>query len=345
MLATEALTLEEHYRPVFSGLENVVWFDNGAYWKACCPAHQDKVPSLSLRICSNGNLVVKCHAGCSFDRIVQALKLEAKDFFPPSERYSTRMNIVCHYDYTYEDGKLAYQTVRLNPKDFRQRRPDPDKPKEWLWNLNGMRLVPYALPALLSAYPERAISVCEGEKDADALRRIGLIATTNVCGAGKWREEYNRYFYRRKVVLFGDNDEGGRQHVRQVETHLSQVVSSLRIVELPGLPEKGDLSFWLGQFPVSTPQNQKLKELHQLVKAAPERLAVKVPAYLSQLVQLTVGDGLAAVRKEYVEVERLAFGLMDLPDAATSHSFVDQLERLSLTSRFFSTHIKVEEPK
>lgn len=55
---------------------------SGCGWVAKCPAHDDKSPSLSVSLASDGKVLVKCFAGCSFDSIVAALRLRACDLFP-----------------------------------------------------------------------------------------------------------------------------------------------------------------------------------------------------------------------------------------------------------------------
>lgn len=53
-------------------------------WVACCPAHADKRPSLSVREMDDGRILVHCFsAGCSVHEIVQAVGLELSDLFPP----------------------------------------------------------------------------------------------------------------------------------------------------------------------------------------------------------------------------------------------------------------------
>lgn len=54
-------------------------------WKACCPAHDDRNPSLSIRETLDGTLLVKCWAGCSAKEIVAAIGLELRDLFPNSK--------------------------------------------------------------------------------------------------------------------------------------------------------------------------------------------------------------------------------------------------------------------
>lgn len=146
------------------------------------------------------------------------------------------------YNYHDENGILLYQSVRYNPKDFRARRPNPEG--GWIYNLEGTRRVPYRLHELLKSAP-RGVFVVEGEKDADALWNLGLVATTNVGGAGKWLPEYSEHLAGRDVVILPDNDEPGRRHAQQVFTSLKGVAKSVRTLALPGLPPKGDVSDWI----------------------------------------------------------------------------------------------------
>lgn len=147
------------------------------------------------------------------------------------------------YSYQDEHGRLAYQTVRYEPKDFNQRRPDGKG--GWLWNMRGVSsYFPYRLPDLLRN-PDALVFIAEGEKDADNLARNGFVATTNVGGAGKWREEYNHYFKGRHVVILPHNDKAGRDHAQKVFEALAGIAASVRMIELPGLPDKGDVSDWI----------------------------------------------------------------------------------------------------
>jgi len=87
----------------------------------------------------------------------------------------------------------------------------------------------------------------EGERDADNLARLGVAATTNPGGAGKWRPEYSEPLRDRDVVILPDNDEPGRKHAQQVEQRLKGIAASVRSVRIPGLPEKGDVSDYLAE--------------------------------------------------------------------------------------------------
>jgi Protein of unknown function (DUF3631) len=110
--------------------------------------------------------------------------------------------------------------------------------------------IPYRLPELLAAPLAAPVYICEGEKDVDNLSKIGFTATCNSEGADpgtgkKWAPELSTYFTDRNVYILPDNDELGRKHAQFVARSLAPVAASVRVVKLPGLPNKGDVSDWL----------------------------------------------------------------------------------------------------
>lgn len=154
--------------------------------------------------------------------------------------------IVATYDYVDESGQLIFQTVRYDPKEFRQRRPDPGSRDGWAWSVKGVRQVPYGLPALLQAVRTGApVFIVEGEKDVEALAREGVTATCNAMGAGKWPEELVSHFAGADVVILPDNDDAGRHHAAIVGAALLGKAKRIRTLDLPDLPPKGDVSDWL----------------------------------------------------------------------------------------------------
>jgi hypothetical protein len=198
----------------------------GLSWSACCPAHADERPSLSVNIGESGNLVITCHSpshGCTPAAIMKSVGLTMGQLFltdkPGFERkgYTRRPKPDNVYQYQYEDGRLAYETCRYNnPKDFSQRRPNPkwrpggDAPR-YLWNLEGVRFVLYRLPKLLAeldAKPDRWVTLVEGEKCSDTLEALGILATTHALGADHWRREYatDGPLKGKRVAIFYDLD-------------------------------------------------------------------------------------------------------------------------------------------
>jgi len=102
---------------VLDALKNVTHC--GAGWKARCPAHEDQNPSLSITE-KDGKILLHCHAGCSNKNVLAAIGLKMSDLSA-----NCQPKISATYDYTDESGKLLFQTIRYEPKDFRQRHPDP----------------------------------------------------------------------------------------------------------------------------------------------------------------------------------------------------------------------------
>jgi len=208
---------------------------------ALCPGHDDKANSLSVKQGDKG-IILKCHAGCSTENICAAMELRVSDLFDAPLEKKTRSRIVATYDYVDQDGALIYQVVRKEPKTFLQRQPDPAKPGDWIWNLKGVERVLYNLPAVMAAIAEnKKIFLCEGEKDVESLRALGLTATTNAGGAAKWQKSYNAVLNQATVIILPDNDLAGREHARTVYRELKDSV----ILQLPGLKEKGDVSDWI----------------------------------------------------------------------------------------------------
>ena len=136
-----------------------------------------------------------------------------------------------------EDGKRQ--------KTFRQRRPNLHRPGEWLWNVDGVRIVPYRLPELTEAIGNgHTVFIVEGERKADLLVQWGVPATCNSGGAEKWNGTHAAFLRDADVVILSDNDNAGRSHAQAVAKSLKDVASRIRIVELPDLPEKGDIVDW-----------------------------------------------------------------------------------------------------
>jgi 5S rRNA maturation endonuclease (ribonuclease M5) len=201
---------------------------NGSGWQACCPAHDDRTPSLSIAEGDNGCVLLRCHAGCTTEAIVSELGLTMSDLF--AENGSSQREIVDTYDYLDEAGALLFQAVRFTPKDFRQRR--PTGAGGWTWSLGDTRRVLYRLPKVVEAVKVgKPVYVVEGEKDVAALERAGAVATCNPMGAGKWRDEYAEALRGARVIVVADRDEPGREHAAQVARSVQQTAADVKVVE------------------------------------------------------------------------------------------------------------------
>ena len=215
----------------------------GGSWMARCPAHDDRHASLGVSRGADGRVLLHCHAGCRTLDICHAMGIALSALFAPGGNGDNHGRIVAEYDYRDAEGNLLFQTVRFEPKDFRQRRPDGNG--GWIWKLGRTARVLYRLPEVATAEDSKWVFVVEGEKDADALAAMGLIATTNPMGAGKWHKlSDDSALHGRRVAIVPDRDEAGRRHAQTVARALQNRASDIRIVELPG--DGKDVSDWIG---------------------------------------------------------------------------------------------------
>jgi DNA primase/hydrogenase maturation factor len=161
--------------------------------------------------------------------------------------------VVATYDYTDERGEVLYKINRYEPgrdgksKSFGQFSPDGNG--GWKPGLNGQARPPYKLPDVVSHMAKGDgfwVFIVEGEKCVEALADLGIVATCNSQGAGQFTAEHADWFKGAYgVAVLPDNDARGQAHAVTVATLTSGVADHVRIVELPGLPDKGDVADWI----------------------------------------------------------------------------------------------------
>lgn len=221
-------------------------------WRGPCPVHQGKRDSFSVNA-ETGFAV--CHSECGgrgWDLISLEMELSALDFPKAKEAVFRAVgrpdvawedrDVEAAYDYRDEHGELRYQVVRRFGKKFQQRRPSGQG--GWTWGLAGTAPLPFNLPKIQKA---QLVAVVEGERDATNLTRLGMPATCNSGGAGNFKPDLARYFAGKDVAILPDNDEPGRKHAAMVARLLHPVAHSVKIVEIPELPLKGDVSDFIAK--------------------------------------------------------------------------------------------------
>ena len=156
-------------------------------------------------------------------------------------------NPVTWWDYHDAAGASVLRVVRFEPagadKTFRQCRPDGDR---WIWKLNGLKAPLYHLPELLAAASDSTVYITEGEKHADLIWAWGFLATTNAGGAKKFRPDHARALAAFDCVVLPDNDAAGSEHEAVVTREMRAAgCTSIRVLNLPDLPPKGDIIDWV----------------------------------------------------------------------------------------------------
>ena len=218
---------------------------------------------------------------------------------------------IAKYVYRDERGQPSLRVDRTAAKEFYQH--------HWtgeLWASGAPKgpKVPYRLPELIAAAITVPVYVCEGERDCDNLAKLGFVATCNSGGAdngsgGKWTQALNQYFKDRHVCILVDNDHAGRVHAQHVARNLDLIAASVRVVELPGLPPKGDASDWLKNDPTGAQLVRECKAAPLWEPGASTSIAASDDELIAELAALPRLD-FAKRRKE--AAEQIGVGVTEL---------------------------------
>src|SRR5262249_21280344 len=172
--------------------------------------------------------------GVDFVHAVETLTGEGPPKSNGKDTEQVKKIVAAEYEYHRADGVLAFVVERIEyqkpvrKNSFRQKRPNPDHPGEWIYNVKGVPPLIYRLRETSEAITNgRTVFVVEGEKCANDLWKLDIPATTNPGGAGKWRPELSKYLAGADVVLIPDNDDAGHKHMQEVGASLSGIASRI----------------------------------------------------------------------------------------------------------------------
>lgn len=147
--------------------------------------------------------------------------------------------VVCHYEYQDRDSEPYLRVTRLSDKSFRQSHWDLDS---WVKNKPSGPVIPYRLPEIL-ARPSDTLHLVEGEKSADYLAGLGLLASTAPGGGTAFPIDpaFGVWFDGQRVIAYPDNDATGRKWAERVV----QSIPHAEIVWLPDQPIKAGADDWI----------------------------------------------------------------------------------------------------
>ena len=248
--------------------------ESSGQFKGTCPAHDDHKASLSLKLEDN-QILLNCFAGCDFNNVCEKLGVDPKELFadpyqddPPPRKSET----VAEYVYTNPDGSPRFVVIRKEDKRFLQARINRKGSREY--SMKDVKRIPYRLPQLIKAIENgKTLLLVEGEKDVETAEKLGFIATTFPQGAGKSEvtDQCIEWLKDAEVVLIPDNDESGQSHMQMIGKKLLPVARSIRLLQLPDLGEKEDLSDWVQKGGTS-------EDLKKLVDESPAFIPSGSPA-------------------------------------------------------------------
>ena len=226
----------------------------GDGWTACCPAHEDKNPSLSLTD-KGDRVLVRCHAGCTQDEVIEALRARGlwherrngSDSVPVPDPTRGNGNGIakgelCRYPYYRPDGALhvdvcMYRDSVTGKKVGRNpwREPKGVKGPHPMFRVRE-----------LAERPGDPVLVVEGERTVEVAEDLFPdYAVITSCGGGKQEGQTDwTPLAGRDVVIWPDNDPTGADYAKNVASLAREAgAADVRIVKLPdGLPEKWDLA-------------------------------------------------------------------------------------------------------
>jgi len=227
-----------HIEEVINKFEGAKLIGEKSY-QCHCPAHADTKASLTITEEDN-KILMYCHAGCDTKKILAAVGLSEKDLFNNETKKPT---VVAEYIYRNVDSTPNFKVLRYEPKNFVQAQ---YKNGSWVFKMTGVNYVPYNLPNVVKA---DEVYFVEGEKDADNLNKLGLVATTTAGGAASFKKKadtYKQYFKDKTVYIIPDNDKPGYKYAEDIRNALIETAKSIKILKLSSkidnFQQKGDIS-------------------------------------------------------------------------------------------------------
>lgn len=214
---------------------------SGEGWSALCPAHDDHDPSLSIADGTNGHPVVFCHAKCSQDAVIDALRdrglwhEQQLDEIPLV--HSKLGPYSSFWDYRDASGLQVLRACRWEREGGKEFRPLTFQGGRWEWKQFDAARPLYRLPALLAQNSKRVL-VVEGERTADAAVKLfgNSFEVTTWSGGSKAASKTDwKPVSGRDVTLVADNDDAGRKAMAEVAAILRGLRCTVRVADLTPL--------------------------------------------------------------------------------------------------------------
>ena len=233
---------------------------SGSGIMVCCPAHEDKSPSLSVNVSKDGRLLVRCFAGCPQDSVIAALR--DRGLWPtssaprkvtrgtPESKKSIPQDLIspppgtqppagigeAKWIYRGASGEILFIIERIDTPQGKQFRP-------WSWDRATGTWVNRAWPAPRPLYgldhlakaPNAEVLIVEGEKSAVAARKLvgdRYVVVTWPNGAKSVSSADWSPLEGRKVTIWPDADEPGLKAAEIVSEVLRSKCPVIRLIDI-----------------------------------------------------------------------------------------------------------------
>lgn len=204
------------------------------------------------------------------------------------------------YQYTDMNGYILFVRMRMDKTDgtkwIRPLSRDADGNWTQLKEPTFSEGKPLYNLQAIAREPDKPVFIVEGEKCANALIKLGLIATTSG-GACSAKDANWQHLAGREVWIWPDNDDAGRQYASDVKAKLTALNCTVHIIDESALnlPVKGDCVDWMSQFNVISGRDVTCADIYALpLKNQAQN------EYLSDLNQ--VGDTYPIIQKNHISV-------------------------------------------
>lgn len=324
-------------------------------WRAICPAHPDRHPSLDITLSSDGKILLHCWTGCEVEDIIGAVGLTMADLFLNN---GTPAHSTAKHKQSYQTieqiteaiagqtgGQLAgtwnyndnFSVLRFDLKDGKTYRPVHRTSGGWKQGDPPGQTLP--LYGLSGVNGQQRIYIVEGEKCCEIAQQIGLPTITSPHGANSPHKANWDVLRDREAIILPDNDEAGMKYAESVGKILFGLGCQVKIVSIPEIENVpgGDIADFV-ELRESTEDSDLKIYIEQLASKAefwqPEPVEAKTETGQPQRQAVLVNfEDMEVEKIEWLWEQRIPLGMLSLvtgdPDLGKSTVTLDIASRIS----------------
>lgn len=164
------------------------------------------------------------------------------------------------HEYKDETGKILHWKIRLKNPITKEKWIRPMKSCNEKGYVSGEPEYPSGKPLYnlhyLTIDQNSPVIICEGESCVDALKKIGVLATTSGSADSALKTDW-KPLANRKIIIWPDNDNAGLHYAKNVILELTKLGCTVQKIDIEklNLCQKGDVVDWLKMYPNATKED------------------------------------------------------------------------------------------